>query len=114
MRTAVAFAVVTLGWLVAPLASANGLDALSVITNEDGTQTYTLTLQILIAMTALTMLPAAVLAMTSFTRIVIVLAILRQALGTAQTPSNQVLVGLALFMTIFIMAQDCHHNRHGE
>ena len=55
-------------------------------------------------MTALTLLPAIVLAMTSFTRIIIVLAILRQALGTAQTPSNQVLVGLAMFMTFFIMA----------
>ena len=54
-------------------------------------------------MTALTLLPAIVLAMTSFTRIIIVLAILRQALGTAQTPSNQVLVGLAMFMTFFIM-----------
>jgi flagellar biosynthetic protein FliP len=81
-----------------------GLEALSVTTNGDGTQTYTVTLQILILMTALTLLPAIMLAMTSFTRIIIVLAILRQALGTAQTPSNQVLVGLALFMTFFIMA----------
>ena len=88
---------------VSALAQA-GFDALSVTTNEDGSQTYTLTLQILILMTALTLLPAIMLAMTSFTRIIIVLAILRQALGTAQTPSNQVLVGLALFMTFFIMA----------
>ena len=80
-----------------------GFDAISVTTNEDGSQTYTLTLQILFLMTALTLLPAIVLAMTSFTRIIIVLAILRQALGTAQTPSNQVLVGLAMFITFFIM-----------
>jgi flagellar biosynthetic protein FliP len=54
-------------------------------------------------MTALSMLPAALILMTSFTRIVIVLSILRQALGTAQTPSNQILIGLALFLTFFIM-----------
>jgi flagellar biosynthetic protein FliP len=81
-----------------------GLSALSVTTNQDGSQTYTLTLQILALMTALSLLPAMLLMMTSFTRIVIVLAILRQALGTAQTPSSQVLVGLALFLTFFIMA----------
>jgi flagellar biosynthetic protein FliP len=55
-------------------------------------------------MTALTLLPALLLSMTSFTRIMIVLAILRQALGTAQTPSNQVLLGLSLFLTLFTMA----------
>ena len=87
-----------------PALAAGGLEALSVATNGDGTQTYTLTLQVLILMTALTLLPAILLAMTSFTRIIIVLAILRQALGTAQTPSNQILVSLALFMTLFIMA----------
>ena len=54
-------------------------------------------------MTALTFLPAIVLMMTSFTRIIIVLAILRQALGTAQTPSSQVLIGLALFLSYFVM-----------
>ncbi len=86
------------------VAAQSGFDAVSVTTNGDGSQTYTLTLQVLILMTALTLLPAIVLAMTSFTRIIIVLAILRQALGTAQTPSNQVLLGLAMFMTFFIMA----------
>ena len=80
-----------------------GFDAFAISTADDGTQTYTLTLQILILMTALTLLPALVLAMTSFTRIIIVLAILRQAIGTAQTPSSQVLVGLALFLTMFVM-----------
>ena len=54
-------------------------------------------------MTALTLLPAGLLMMTSFTRIIIVLAILRQALGTAQSPNNQVLIGLSLFLTLFIM-----------
>ena len=80
-----------------------GLPALSLETQADGTQTYTLSLQILVVMTLLTLLPAAVLMTTSFTRIIIVLAILRQALGTAQTPSNQILIGLALFLSIFIM-----------
>lgn len=81
-----------------------GIEAFSIQTSEDGSQTYTLTLQIMIMMTALTLLPGLLLAMTSFTRIIVVLAILRQALGTAQTPSSQVLVGLALIMTMFIMA----------
>jgi flagellar biosynthesis protein FliP len=87
-----------------PAYAQSGLDALSVTTNADGTQTYTLTLQVLALMTALTLLPSLLLAMTSFTRIIIVLAILRQALGTAQTPSSQVLMALALFMTLFIMS----------
>ena len=92
------------GVLVPCLAFAqSGFEALSVTSNADGSQTYSVTLQILILMTALTVLPSLVLAMTSFTRIIIVLAILRQALGTAQTPSSQVLVALALFMTAFIM-----------
>ena len=65
--------------------------------NPGGGQTYSLTLQILILMTVLTLLPAILLMMTAFTRIVIVLAILRQAIGAGQTPPNQVLVGLALF-----------------
>jgi len=87
-----------------PAFAQQGLNAMSVTTAADGTQTYTLTLQVLLLMTALTVLPSVLLAMTSFTRIIIVLAILRQALGTAQTPSSQVLIALALFMTAFIMA----------
>src|SRR5690606_35120102 len=61
-------------------------------------------LQLLILMTAVTLLPSIVLMMTSFTRIVIVLAILRQAIGAGQAPPNQVLVGLALFLSLFVMA----------
>ncbi len=85
-------------------AAAVGLEAFTVTTNGSGGQSYSVTLQILAIMTALTLLPAALLMMTSFTRVLIVLAILRQALGTNQTPSNQVLVGLALFLTLFIMS----------
>jgi flagellar biosynthetic protein FliP len=84
--------------------AAPGLPAFTVTTGPDGAQTWSLGLQILALMTGITLLPAALIMMTSFTRIVIVLAILRQALGTAQTPSSQILVGLALFLTVFVMA----------
>ncbi|HDY85846.1 MAG TPA: flagellar biosynthesis protein FliP [Methylophaga aminisulfidivorans] len=73
------------------------------ITDTDAGQSYSITLQIVALMTLLTLLPAALMMMTSFTRIIIVLAILRQAMGVQSTPSNQVLIGLALFLTIFIM-----------
>ncbi len=63
-----------------------------------------LSLQILILMSLLTILPSLILMMTSFTRIIIVLSILRQAIGLQQTPPNQVLVGLALFLSLFVMA----------
>ncbi len=79
------------------------LPAVAIKTAADGAQTYSLTFQILILMTLLTLLPAILLAMTAFTRIIIVLSILRQALGMATTPSNQVLTGLALFLTFFVM-----------
>jgi len=61
-----------------------------VTTNKQGGQTYSVTIQILALMTLLTVLPALLLTMTSFTRIMIVLSLLRQALGTGQAPSNQV------------------------
>lgn len=80
-----------------------GLDVLTVVDNASGGQTYSLSIKIFFLMTALTLLPAALLMMTSFTRIIIVLAILRQALGTAQTPSSQILIGLALFLSFFVM-----------
>jgi len=81
-----------------------GVAAFTVAPGPKGAETYTLSLQILALMTALTLLPAGLLMMTAFTRIVIVLALLRQALGTMQTPSNQILIGLALFLTFFVMA----------
>jgi flagellar biosynthetic protein FliP len=81
----------------------SGLPALTVETTEGGGQAYSLSLQVLALMTVITVLPGLLLTMTSFTRIIIVLAILRQALGTAQTPSNQILLGLALFLTFFVM-----------
>lgn len=80
------------------------LPAVTVQTNADGSQDYTVTLQILAIMTVLSVLPALLMMMTSFTRIIIVFAILRQALGLQQSPSNQILIGLTLFLTMFIMA----------
>jgi len=76
--------------------------ALALDANEG--QSYTLSIQILVLMTLLTLLPAIVLSTSAFIRIIIVLSILRQALGTAQTPPNQVLLGIALFLTFFVMS----------
>lgn len=80
------------------------IPAITLSTDEQGQQEYSVSLQILLIMTALSFIPAFVMLMTSFTRIIIVFSILRQALGLQQTPSNQILVGLALFLTLFIMA----------
>lgn len=81
-----------------------GLTAITVTNGPGGAQTYSVSIQVLLFMTALTLLPAALMMTTAFTRIIIVMAILRQAMGTAQTPSNQILLGLALFLTFFVMA----------
>lgn len=68
-----------------------------------GGEPVSLQLQVLLLMTSITLLPAALLGITAFTRIIIVLALLRQALGTGQTPGNQVLLALALFLTAMVM-----------
>ena len=81
-----------------------GLPAFTSTPAPGGGQTYTLSIQTLITLTALTFLPAAVLMMTGFTRIIIVLSLLRHALGTQTSPPNQVLVGLSLFLTFFVMS----------
>ncbi|MGI2171665.1 flagellar type III secretion system pore protein FliP [Shewanella sp. MF05960] len=95
-----------LGLLMAPDAFAQDgiLPAVTVTTGADGATEYSVTLQILLLMTAMSFIPAMVIMLTSFTRIIVVLSILRQALGLQQTPSNQVLIGISLFMTFFIMA----------
>nr|WP_269465500.1 flagellar type III secretion system pore protein FliP [Steroidobacter denitrificans] len=89
--------------LLPQIVVAAGIPVVTVSGAPDGGQQYSLTLQILILMTAVTLLPSIVLMMTAFTRIIIVLAILRQALGAGQAPPNQVLIGLALFLTLFVM-----------
>ena len=88
----------------AVFADNSAMSALQITTNPDGSQEYSVTLQVLAMMTALSFIPAMLIMMTSFTRIIIVLAILRQAMGLMQSPSNQVLTGIALFLTFFIMA----------
>ena len=79
--------------------SAFGLPAVTSVEELNGETTYSLSLQ-----TALTVLPSLVLGMTAFTRIIIVLSILRQALGTQQTPPNQVLIAVALFLSFYVMS----------
>ncbi len=93
--------------VAAPMALAAdplSIPAITLSSGADGQQEYSVSLQILLIMTALSFIPAFVILMTSFTRIIIVFSILRQALGLQQTPSNQILIGLALFLTMFIMA----------
>ncbi|MBT4236299.1 MAG: flagellar type III secretion system pore protein FliP [Marinovum sp.] len=84
-------------------AQSGGLPAFNVTSGAEGEQTYSLSLQILALMSGLAILPSLLLGMTAFTRIIIVLSIMRQALGTQQTPPNQVLISIALFLTIYIM-----------
>lgn len=83
---------------------APGLPGITVNQGAGGQTQYSLSLQLLALMTSLTLLPSALLMMTAFVRIIIVLSILRQALGTGQTPPNVVLTGLALFLTLFVMS----------
>nr|WP_238322337.1 flagellar type III secretion system pore protein FliP [Vibrio mexicanus] len=81
-----------------------GIPAFTMTTNPDGSEDYSINLQILALMTMLGFLPAMVILMTSFTRIVVVMSILRQAMGLQQTPSNQVIIGISIFLTFFIMS----------
>jgi flagellar biosynthetic protein FliP len=93
--------------LILFMSSPQAQTAFPAVTATPGTgggQTYSLTIQTLLFLTSLTFLPAILLMMTSFTRIIIVLSFVRQALGTAQAPPNQVLVGLSLFLTFFVMS----------
>ena len=84
--------------------SSTGIPAITMTTNPDGSEDYSISLQILALMTMLGFLPAMVILMTAFTRIVVVMSILRQAMGLQQTPSNQVIIGISLFLTFFIMS----------
>jgi flagellar biosynthetic protein FliP len=90
--------------LAAPVFAQTGLPAFSSTPAPGGGQTYTLSVQTLILIAALTFIPTLLLMTTSFLRIVIVLSLLRQAIGTVQSPPNQVIVGIALFLTFFIMS----------
>lgn len=90
--------------LTCAAAQAAGFGALDVHPDGHGGSSYTVPVQVLLLMAGLVFLPAILLTMTSFTRIIIVLSLLRQALGLTQTPPNQVLIGLALFLTMFVMS----------
>ncbi len=89
---------------MAAMAQQAGLPAFTSTPTAGGGQTYSLSLQTLLLLTGLSFLPAVLLMMTSFTRIIIVLSLLRQALGTQSSPPNQVIIGLALFLTLFVMS----------
>jgi len=109
IRSALLFLLAGTAALAAPAAN-SPLTKMGVGAN--GTGTLSLPMEIAISLTLLTLLPAAVMCITPFLRITVVLHFLRQALGTQSTPSNQVLIGLALFLTIVIvqpMAQDIYH-----
>jgi len=98
--------VVLISLIFPDIALAQSSGALQAITSTPapgGGQNYSLSIQTLLFLTALSFIPAALLMMTSFTRIIIVLSLLRQALGTQSAPPNQVMVGLSLFLTLFVM-----------
>lgn len=104
-NTSLLLTLLLLALLALPLwaLAAPGIPAFSSTPAPGGGQNYVLPIQTLLLMTSLSFLPAALLMMTSFTRIIIVLSLLRQAIGTQSAPPNQVMIGLALFLTLFVM-----------
>ncbi len=103
-KSAILFLLLT-GLACSPLTTfAEGMPLINAAPATGGGQNYTLSLQTLILLTALTFIPAVMLMMTGFTRIIIVLSLLRQAMGTQSAPPNQVMIGLALFLTLFVMS----------
>lgn len=86
------------------LASAQALPGITSTPGPGGSQTWSLSVQTMLLLTSLSFLPALLLTMTSFTRIIIVLGLLRNAIGAQSTPPNQILVGLSLFLTFFVMS----------
>lgn len=80
------------------------LPALTSTANPNGSQTWSLSIQTLVLLTMMSFLPAMLMMMTGFTRIIIVLGLLRNAMGTGASPPNSVLIGLSLFLTFFAMS----------
>ncbi|MDP9140058.1 MAG: flagellar type III secretion system pore protein FliP [Pseudomonadota bacterium] len=95
---------IVLGILPDAAFAAAGLPTLTATPAAGGSTEYSLSIQTLLVMTGLSLLPALLLSMTAFLRIIVVLGLLRQALGTGQTPTNQILLGLALLLTFFVMS----------
>ncbi|WP_018983419.1 flagellar type III secretion system pore protein FliP [Salinimonas chungwhensis] len=102
-RLWVFLSLLAVGLFALPAYGQQGISAVTVTTNPDGSEDYSMTLQALFIMTALSLIPAFIMMMTSFTRIIVVLSILRQAIGLQQSPSNQILIGVSLFLSLFIM-----------
>ena len=102
-RLWVFLSLLAVGLFALPVYGQQGISAVTVTTNPDGSEDYSMTLQALFIMTALSLIPAFIMMMTSFTRIIVVLSILRQAIGLQQSPSNQILIGVSLFLSLFIM-----------
>lgn len=98
------FLLVLLMMALPAVASAQGLPGIVNTRGPGGSQTWSLSVQTLVLLTSLSFLPALLLSMTSFTRILIVLGLLRTAIGTQSSPPNQILVGLSLFLTFFVMS----------
>ena len=97
---------VSVGFMTFPALAAPGISITNdgiTIGGSDDPQNVALSIQLLLILTVLTLLPSILIMMTSFTRIVVVLSFLRNAMGTQQMPPNQVLIGLALFLSLFIM-----------
>ncbi|QID19736.1 flagellar type III secretion system pore protein FliP [Nitrogeniibacter mangrovi] len=90
-------------WLLPQLAFAQAVPAITGTPSGGGGTTYSLSVQTLVLLTSLTFLPAVLLMMTSFTRLIIVFSLLRHALGTQTSPPNQIIIGMALFLSFFIM-----------
>ncbi|CAB3724338.1 flagellar type III secretion system pore protein FliP [Achromobacter piechaudii] len=99
-----AAAVLGLAFFPAGVVAQATLPALTATPGPNGSETYSLSMQTMLLMTSLSFLPAALLMMTGFTRIIIVLGLLRSAMGTAMSPPNHVLIGLALFLTFYTMS----------
>lgn len=102
-QTGLMFLALFLISLFAPVAMAAPDIPLLTVTDAGNNQQYSTSMQIMLLLTTLSFLPALLLVLTSFTRIIVVLSLLRQAIGLQQSPPNPVLVGLALFLTLFIM-----------
>jgi flagellar biosynthetic protein FliP len=103
-RSLLGFALMLLALALPTAAWTQGLPGLTSTPGPGGSQTWSLSVQTLVMLTSLSFLPALLLSMTSFTRILIVLGLLRTAIGTQSSPPNQILVGLSLFLTFFVMA----------
>lgn len=100
-------AVLVLAVLCLGMSDALAQTEVPLLTSEsdgEGGQTFSAKLELLAVLTVLSILPALFMTMTAFTRIIVVLGLLRQGIGTQQTPSNQVLIGLAFFLTVFVMS----------